>query len=91
VNKIDCEEVSDLIRDHDLNNMIFELKERKYLRKIEFTKSATIEILSYLEELQKVRDLENFADYLIENASEAFEHQNRELLIATLKRWSDIK
>lgn len=32
-------------------------------------------------------DLEELADYLIENASEAFEHQDRELLIGALKRY----
>jgi hypothetical protein len=36
-------------------------------------------------------DLENLADYLIENASEAFEHQDRELLIAVLKRYVEGK
>lgn len=31
-------------------------------------------------------DVDNFADYLIENASECFEHQDREGLIEVLKR-----
>ncbi|UZW13210.1 hypothetical protein OSC52_15340 [Clostridium pasteurianum] len=31
-------------------------------------------------------DLDNFADYLIENASECFEHQDRKGLIEVLKR-----
>jgi hypothetical protein len=68
--------------------MIFNLKERKNLHKIECTKSAVMEILSYLEELQNCRDLQKFADYLIENASEAFEHQDRTLLIEALRRWN---
>jgi hypothetical protein len=35
--------------------------------------------------------IEEFADYLIENASEAFEHQDRQLLIAVIKRWEETK
>ena len=33
--------------------------------------------------------LENFADYLIENASDAFEHQDRELLVQVLQKYSN--
>lgn len=35
-------------------------------------------------------DLENFADYLIENASESFEHQDRELLLKILEKYLNL-
>lgn len=37
----------------------------------------------------KKTDIEGLADYLIENASEAFEHQDRELLESVLRRYFD--
>lgn len=36
---------------HDLENMIFNLEERKDLKKVEFTQKAVIEILGYLKQL----------------------------------------
>jgi len=58
---------------------------------------AVPELIEYIEQLEKdIKmfrfDTENFADYLLEdqiikNASEAFEHQDRDLLISVLKRW----
>lgn len=46
-------------------------------------------IIFDIKELQanKKLDIDNLADYLIENASEAFEHQDRELLENVLKRY----
>jgi hypothetical protein len=77
-----------MIRDHDLNNAIYSLEARTDLKTLNFTQGAVKDMLSYLKELQKIRDLEKFADYLIENASEAFEHQDRELLTDVLRRWN---
>lgn len=39
----------------------------------------------------KVENISNFADYLIENASYAFEHQDRELLERVLKDYNKNK
>ena len=39
----------------------------------------------------EVENISNFADYLIENASYAFEHQDRELLERVLRDYNRIK
>lgn len=42
-----------------------------------------------IESDNKLTDLDNLADYLIENASECFEHQDREELIKVLKKFDE--
>lgn len=52
---------------HDLENMIFNLEERKYLKKVEFTQKAVIEVLGYLKELQKLKEEVADAEEHIDN------------------------
>lgn len=40
-----------------------------------------------MEEINKELDIDDFVDYLIENASDAFEHQDRELLEEVVQRY----
>lgn len=41
----------------------------------------------FLSDLNKKIDLENFADYLIDYATAAFDHQDRNLLLEVLKKY----
>ncbi|MGF7059258.1 hypothetical protein [Brassicibacter mesophilus] len=67
---------------------------RNYLVKLEHERFNSL-INKYVELSEQNRELaeklkvntEDFADYLIENASVAFEHQDRELLESTIKRY----
>lgn len=77
----------------DLCNLRYELEGTRD----EDTVTKAWNYINYLEEkliniaTNKEKDLSSFADYLIENASYAFEHQDRELLEKVLRNYKKFK
>lgn len=54
--------------------------------------NAMVTVLAYMESVEATKakdkiDLEDFADYLIDYATPAFDHQDRKLLLEVLKRY----
>lgn len=74
---------------HDLENMIFNLEERKDLKKVEFTQKAVIEVLGYLKELKgietklagsetKCYTLESYNNFLLDQCNKLIK-ENKQL------------
>ena len=74
---------------HFLDNMIFNLEERKDLKEVRFTQKAVIEVLGYLKELSKIKSEEQEEDRSVADleAKLAESEKEKQEFLIKYKHW----